>query len=376
MDLLKVPGPSGDEGAVSETVRGKLTDAGCRPSWIFSDRAHRRIGRGFTCGNLVCRLPGTVRGPRLMFSAHMDTVPLCRGADPVRRGGRIVPRGDTALGADNRTAVACLVTLAETLLRNEIPHPPLTLVFTVGEEVGLLGARYVTKKDLGNPRMGFNYDAGSPSRICIGAIGADRYQARIKGRSAHAGMHPEDGVSAILIAAKALREIERRGYFGLIRKGRRRGTSNPGSIQGGEVTNQVADDVLVRGECRSHDPAFLDEITGVHRDAFAGAAAAVTTAAGEAGRVRFDVVRSYDAFRLDPEADVVRRAARAMEALGRTPETTVANGGLDANYFNARGIPTVTLGAGQHGAHTVDEYADIDEYLGGCRLAVELARTR
>ena len=309
-----------------------------------------------------------------MFSAHLDTVPLCRGAVPVRRGSRIVPKTATALGADNRTAVACLVTLAEALLGRAIPHPPLTLVFTVGEEVGLLGARHVTRKDLGHPRMGFNFDAGSPAVIVIGAIGADRYEARIRGRSAHAGVHPEDGVSAILIAARAIRDIERRGYVGAVRNGRRRGTANIGSVHGGEVTNQVPDEVLVRGECRSHDPAFLDEITTAHREAFATAAAAVTNVAGRQGRIRFSRERAYDAFRIDPKAEVVLRARGAVEALGYTPETRIVDGGLDANFFNARGIPTVTLGAGQHGAHTVDEYVDLEEYLGGCRLAVEMAR--
>lgn len=373
MDLLRVPGPSGDEGPVAEVVRTKLLDAGCRESWIFTDQAHRRIGRGFKTGNLVCRLPGTRRGPRLMFSGHMDTVPLCRMALPVRRGRRIVSRGDTALGADNRTAVACLVTLVETLLRASLPHPPMTLVFTVGEEVGLLGARYITRKDLGNPRMGFNFDSGSPHKIIVGAIGADRWVAHVRGRSAHAGVHPEDGVSAILIAAKAIREVERRGYFGSIGKGGRRGTSNPGSVHGGEVTNQVADEVTVRGECRSHDPAFLDRVTGVHREAFAGAAAAVTNVAGQCGKVRFEVERAYDAFELAPDAEVVLRAEAGVKALGGSPERVVVDGGLDANFFNARGLPTVTLGAGQHGAHTVDEHVDIDEFLAGCRLAVEIA---
>jgi tripeptide aminopeptidase len=373
MDLLRVPGTSGDEGKVAQAVRAKLRAAGCRPSWIVEDRAHHRIGRGFTCGNLICRLPGTTSGPRLMFSGHMDTVPLCRGAQPVRRGGRIVARGATALGADNRTAVACLVTLVEGLLRERPSHPPLTLIFTVGEEVGLLGARYATKKDLGRPCMGFNFDSGAPEKVIVGAIGADRWQAHIRGRSAHAGVHPEDGVSAVLIAARAIRDIERKGFFGAIRKRAGRGTSNTGSVHGGEVTNQVTDEMLLHGECRSHDPAFLDEITRVHREAFARAAGEVRNAAGQCGKVRFEVDRAYHAFVLDPDAEAVTRAEAALRALGRIPERVVVDGGLDANFFHARGVPTVTLGAGQHGAHTVGEYVDLEEFLGGCELACSIA---
>jgi hypothetical protein len=101
-------------------------------------------------GNLIVTLPGTRPGPRLLFSTHLDTVPLAAGAVPVRAGKRITPRGRTALGGDNRTGCACLVTLAATLLQQQLPHPPITLLFTVREESGLFGARYLDPKDLGS----------------------------------------------------------------------------------------------------------------------------------------------------------------------------------------------------------------------------------
>src|SRR5205807_6608821 len=109
---------------------------------------NERIPLPTQTGNLIVTLPGTTDGPRRLFSTHLDTVPLCAGAKPVRRGDRIVPAGQTALGGDNRTGVACLVTLLATLLRNNLPHPPLTFLFTVREESGLWGARYVDKRDL------------------------------------------------------------------------------------------------------------------------------------------------------------------------------------------------------------------------------------
>jgi tripeptide aminopeptidase len=49
------------------------------------------------------------------------------------------------------------------------------------------------------------------------------------------------------------------------------------------------------------------------------------------------------------------------------------DGGLDANWLNRRGLPTITFGAGQHSPHTEEEYVQVDEYLDGCRLAVALA---
>jgi tripeptide aminopeptidase len=373
MDLLRLDGLSGHERPVADAIREKLLAAGCKPAWLRYDKAHRRIGGDFEIGNLILRVPGTHRGGRRLFMGHMDKVPLCRGAVPKRKGRRIVSSGDTALGGDNRTACAALVTMVETLLREQLPHPPLTVLFTVGEEIGLLGARHVRLEDLGRPEMGFNVDGGNPARIVTGAIGADRWRAEVHGRSSHAGVAPEEGISAALIASRAIAEVARRGYFGLVRKRHGRGTSNVGTLRGGEASNQVTDHVLVVGESRSHDAAFIDEITGVYRAAFSKAAAGVCDHRGRPGRVEFHAERDYDAFHMDEQSAPVEIALASARRLRLRPTTVIANGGLDANYLNAMGVPTVTLGAGQHKPHTVDEYVDVREYVNGCRLLTAIS---
>ncbi|AKJ65322.1 M20/M25/M40 family metallo-hydrolase [Kiritimatiella glycovorans] len=374
LSLLAVEGLSGRETRVAEKVANLLVEAGCRPEWIAHDSAHRKAGAGFECGNLIVRLPGKRGLPRVMFSGHMDTVPLCRGAEPVRRGGRIESKGETGLGADNRTAVAAIVTAAQHLLGHGIPRRPLTLLFTVAEEVGLCGARYVTKKDLGHPSMGFNLDGGDPAKLIVGAIGATRWTAEIRGRSSHAGVHPEQGISAGLIASRAVADLAERGWFGAIGKSGGRGTANVGKMNGGMANNQVMDHMTVTGECRSHSRKFLARITSAWRTAFERAAVSVRNHEGQCGSVSFEFEDDYEAFRLNKSAPVVREAQRAADATGLTPETVIMDGGLDASFFNQRGIPTVTLGAGAHAIHTTDEYADLDEYLAGCRLLMELAR--
>lgn len=373
LDLLSVEGLSGQEGQVAEVVKEKLIEAGCDPSWIRHDRAHKQIPGDFEIGNLIVKIPGSHRGPRLLFMGHLDTVPLCRGAVPWRKGNRIVSEGETALGGDNRTAVGSLIMLAETLLERELPHPPLTLLFTVGEEIGLWGARTVEPRALGNPAMGFNVDHGSPSDIVIGAIGADRWEADVYGIASHAGVHPEEGISATLIASRAIADAAERGYFGKIEMGARSGTANVGVFEGGEATNQVTDHVFVKGESRSHNEKFLARITDVYRRCFERAAGSVKASSGETGWVDFHAERDYDAFRMARTAPPVKLAATAIRALRREPEKVIANGGLDANYLNAKGVPTVTLGAGQHKPHTIDEYVDVKEYVDGCRLLVTIA---
>lgn len=376
LDLLDIEGTSGRERGVAEAVKTKLHAAGCKAAWIGHDQAHKKIGEGYEIGNLIIRMPGTGklrRQPRRLFMGHLDTVPLCRGAVPKRVGQRIVSAGDTALGGDNRTAIAALVTMIETLLENDLDRAPMTVLMTVGEEVGLKGARHVELKRLGNPAYGWNVDGGDPRSLRIGAIGADRWEAHVHGRSAHAGAHPEDGVSATLIASRAVAAVAEAGFFGKVEKGKQRGSSNVGVFEGGETTNQVTDLVYLKGECRSHTPRFLDRITGSWRRELERAARSVENASGESGSVGFVARRDYDAFRMPRTSPPVVAARKALQALGEPAEYEITNGGLDANHLNAKGVPTVTLGAGQHAPHTVDEYIELSEYYLGCDLLVEIA---
>lgn len=375
LDLLAIAGPTGRESKVAAAITKKLLAAGCRKAWIQTDDAHKRLGDGYETGNLIVQLPGTVKAaPRIMFSAHMDTVPLCKGAVPVVKGNRIVSKGDTGLGGDDRSGCAAIVTMVETLLKNKLPHPPITLLFPIAEENGLNGSRMVRLEDLCHPAMGFNLDGQEPNEIVIGAMSAVRWQAEITGRSSHAGLAPHKGISAGLIAAKAMTAIAAQGYFGRIVKGNRKGTSNLGSMTGGEASNQVMDQAVLTGECRSHNPAFLEQIVKVYKAGFEQAAKSVTNDEGKCGSVKFTTVSDYRAFRLKKTEPCVRIASKAVAAVGLTPNPLVMDAGLDANNFNEKGLPTVTLGTGAHHFHQTDEYVDIKEYLTTCSVLLAVAQ--
>lgn len=372
LDLLTVEGPTGQEAQVVKTITRKLIDAGCDPAWITTDDAHERLGEGFEIGNLMVKLPGTQNAPRIMFSAHMDTVPLCKGAIPVVRDNRIVSQNATGLGGDDRAGCAAIVNLAETLLREKLPHPPITLLFPIAEENGLHGSRMARLSDLDNPAMGFNLDGQEPNEIVIGAMSAVRWEAVIHGISTHAGLEPHKGISAGLIGAKAMSDIAEQGYFGRISIGDQSGTSNLGTIQGGEASNQVMDQARFTGECRSHDHAFLQQIVKVYRAAFEAAAQSVMNHEQKCGSVEFNTVDDYHAFRLDPAEACVRIASKAVEAIGLLPNPLVMNAGLDANNFNEKGLPTVTLGTGTHKFHQIEEYVEIPEYLQTCEVLLHI----
>jgi tripeptide aminopeptidase len=182
-----------------------------------------------------------------------------------------------------------------------------------------------------------------------------------------------------LVAALALTEAHRGGWFGKVVKPNGTGTSNPGVFGGkdskpaGDATNVVTDYVHIKGEARSSDAAFATAITKAYQEAFANAQAEVKDASGETAEVKFTNLPAYPSFKLTDDAPVLRRAKRASEALGLKPTTIFSNGGLDANWFDKHGVPTVTIGAGQYEIHTVKEYVDLPEFANGCRLAVALA---
>ena len=385
MSFLAVPGITGEEAKIGKALVAALKSGGVPARAMRFDDAHTRIPLPTQTGNLIVQLPG--RGdlktaPRLLFMTHMDTVPLCAGAVPKKQGRKIVSAVKTALGGDNRTGCAVLVTLAAELMRSKLDHPPLTLLFTVREESGLWGARHVALDDLGDIAMGYNFDGRSAAHVTVGAVGADRWEVEIFGRASHAGGAPERGISSTLILAEALSAVRKGGWFGKITKNTGKGTSNIGPVSGasggsaGDATNVVTDYVNVKGESRSHDAAFFKQITAAYKDAFTAAAAGVTNSEGKSGRVKFMTRTDYYPFRMKDTAPVVRRAIAAVRAQGLTPDVRVANGGLDANWLVRRGIPTVTFGAGQNEAHTVDEWVDLTEFEAACALVVGLATQR
>jgi tripeptide aminopeptidase len=379
IQFLSIEGITGEEEAIGCAVVHALLEAGVPRRAIRFDRAHERIPLPTQTGNLIVTLPGTRPGPRRMFMTHLDTVPLCAGAKPLRKGNQIVAAGNTALGGDNRTGVACLVTLVATLLERSLPYPPLTLLFTVREESGLWGARCVDPADLSKPVEAFNVDGRRASELTIGAVGAERWQAEVFGKAAHAGVHPEQGISASLLASLALADAHRGGWFGKINRKGREGTSNVGSFGGqegrsaGVATNVVTDYALIRGEARSHDRRFVRAITAAYRDAFRAAAGRIRDHRGRRAKVRFQTRLDYHPFRLKPTAAVVRHAMTAAAMAALKPTLRLTNGGLDANWMVRHGVPTVTFGAGQNNPHTLDEFIDLAEFESACRLALVLA---
>jgi tripeptide aminopeptidase len=334
-----------------------------------------------------------------MFTAHMDTVPDAVGAVPRldSEKRRIVnDAAGKALGGDNRTGCAVLLQVARELCRRFGNHAPTTLVFFVQEEVGLVGSRGLEVALLGPtlPSECVNVDSSRVDEIITAVIGTKRFTIDIAGIAAHAGAHPEDGVSAAMIAATALAELHRDGWHGAIEKSAAQcshhaprdelhhverdgctatGSANVGIIRGGTGSNVVMPEMHLLAEARAHDPAFREAIIAAWHGAFERAAAAQPNCRGQRGSLRFGPGPAYEAFDLPADAPVVRSVLAAAARCGIDARCVSNNGGMDANWTVARGIPTVTIGAGQRHVHTPSEHIDLADFEHACRLAVELA---
>ncbi len=376
LELLPIPGKSGEEGKVVAFIKQQLLAAGTPESAIVTDNAHTKSILQGEVGNLILKLPGTKKSPRRMLSAHIDTVPICVGCQPKRDGEFIRSANPTTgLGGDDRAGAATILTAALEILRNQLPHPPLTFCWFIQEEIGLQGARNLQVPLLGKPALAFNWDGGAANKLTVGATGGYRMDIKISGQAAHAGVSPERGISAIGIASLAIADLHRGGWHGLVEKGKSRGTSNVGFIHGGEATNVVTDEVKIKAEARSHDPKFRAKLIGEIEKAFRNAAKEVKNSDGKRGSVAIEGRLDYESFKLAADAPCVQMAEEAVRAVGREPLQAISNGGVDANWTNLHGIPTVTLGCGQMNVHMTSEMLDLAMYRDACRIALYLATT-
>jgi tripeptide aminopeptidase len=372
MRCLAIPGVSRRESKIAEWIREDLIDAGAPPESIMMDNSHKAFGG--ECGNIIVNIPGTMEGPRRALVAHMDTVPLCAGCEPLL-DGRYIRSGDskTGLGADNRAGVSVLLETHRRLRRTGSHHPPLTLLFTVAEEIGMLGVRHLHLDDLHRPEVAFNFDGGRANKITIGATGKDNIQIRVSGTASHAGVTPRDGISALTIAARAINRLHESGILGDCQVFGTPAAANLGVITGGTATNVVPECVVIDGEIRSSSLAVRDAMHAAMESAFATAAGQV--AGRTQGTAKCDITRTlaYEAFRLSQESESVRRASDAILLIGQTPIIATTAGGIDANWLVRRGLQTASLGCGCERFHTLHERLNLDEFMSACRIAFTLA---
>jgi tripeptide aminopeptidase len=272
----------------------------------------------------------------------MDCVQPCEGVEPVVADGVVSSAGDTVLGGDDKGGIAVALEGVRRIVESDLGFGPIDVIFTVSEETGLTGAKALDPGSVdGDLCLVFDAE-GEPGGIVVGAPTHYTFKAIFRGQAAHAGVAPEQGRSAIVMAADAVGSM-RHGRLDEIT------TANIGTVEGGVATNVVAAEAKLTGECRSLD---RERVEAVREEMDSSMKAAAERAEGS---VDLEWTVEYEGFRFDGEDPMLDLVEAAMADVGLTPRRFETGGGSDGNILYANGVPTLVLSSGLRDVHSVDE---------------------
>ncbi len=357
IELVQIDSETKHEAEIAKVLTNKFTQLGLD---VVEDDSKERTGHG--AGNLICTMKGNNQdADPIYFTSHMDTVVPGKGIKPIIEDGYITSDGSTILGADDKAGIAAMLETIRVLKENNIGHGDIQFIITVGEESGLVGAKELDAS-LINAKYGYALDSnGKVGEIVVAAPTQAKLWTIMKGKTAHAGVAPEKGVSAITLAAKAIAKMP----LGRIDE---ETTANIGRFEGGKQTNIVADHVEILAEARSLDPVKMDRQVQKMKDAFE------QTAENFGGSAEVTVKLMYPGYKQESGDHLVKVAINAVKAIGRESKLVKSGGGSDANIIAGHGIPTVNLAVGYEEIHTTSERMPLEELVKITELVTEIIK--
>ncbi|HHV37360.1 MAG TPA: M20/M25/M40 family metallo-hydrolase [Candidatus Cloacimonetes bacterium] len=358
LELVAIDSESLNERGMIDRLKIDLEELGAE---TFEDECHLQTGGN--AGNLYGYLPGNIDKTPILLCAHVDTVKPGNGIKPVIRGGTIYSDGTTVLGGDDKSGVAEIIVGLRRLKATGEDHAPIEILFTVSEEIGLLGARGFDISRL-KSSFGYAFDTHRVGELIIGAPSQRSFNITIHGKESHAGVEPEKGLNAIRVASEAIARMP----MGRIDF---ETTCNIGIIKGGAATNIVPNAVHIKGEARSHNPDKLQKLCVEIRGAFDDI---IEKHSEKGASMDFLCKEEYHNFALEENSEAVQLAIKALRDLDIAYTTGRTGGGSDANIFNAAGFPMIICGTGMDKVHTVDERIEIDELIRGADFVLQLLR--
>ncbi len=355
--LCMINAPALAERDVVDWTKKHLTSLGLE---VDEDNAGQEIGGN--AGNVIAKLPATQNGlPRIFLSAHFDTVEPTAGLVIEERDGVFYSASDTILGGDDKGGMAPAIEAVQCLVESGEPHGDIYLLLTVSEEIGLKGAAALKINDL-ELDYGYVLDTGPPVGTFVNKTAYhDSLQVHIKGKPAHSGKFPEEGISAIQVMADAISGMNL-GRIGP------ETTANIGLVEGGTAVNVVCPFVKLRGEARSTSAEEVDKQIDHMIQRFEEAARKW------GAQVEIDHHRHYDAYEVSAEHACVAAAVAAAKNMGFSGDLRTTLGGSDANVFNAKGVSCIVVATGMDKIHTHDEFISRKDLVATAELTLEIIR--
>lgn len=348
-------------------------------------------------GIVMGTIPGNVDGaPTIAWFAHMDTSPEAPGKNvkPVVHenydGNDIVLPGDeskvirtndathlqkckgktiittdgtTLLGADDKAGVASIMTAAAALLADtSTPHGPIRVVFTCDEEIGK-GTDHVDLSAVGAV-CGYTLDGEGAGGIENETFSADVAAIKITGRNTHPGYATGRMINAIRVASEFISRLPRKTLTPETTGGK------DGFLHPYTMTSSV-EEANLRIILRSFNTSELAEQAELLR-----AAARTVEAEFPGSKIDINITEQYrnmlEFLKKEPRA--VSIAETAMRNLGLEPVFESIRGGTDGSRFSEKGLPTPNLATGMHNFHSVLEFAVLEEMQTAADVLVEIAK--
>ncbi|MGL4307358.1 M20/M25/M40 family metallo-hydrolase [Cetobacterium sp. SF1] len=357
LDMVKISSPSLKEREMGDYLIKVLSELGME---VYEDQAGT-INNG-NCGNII----GVLKAPgkkRVLLSAHMDTVLPCDKVVPVIEGRIIKSDGTTVLGGDDKGGIAAIIETLRVIKENNIDHPEIVVVFSIAEEIGLLGAKSIEIEKY-NIDYGFILDSsGKPGVGIIKAPCAAKGKLIVEGKPAHAGIAPENGINALVVAAEAIGKIK----LGRIDE---QTTSNIGIVKGGEAVNIVMPSLEMMYEARSLNGEVLRNLLSETMSTFEEVCKA------HGAQFKNTVEIGYDGFSIDENAEIVKIFERACKKSNILCQLKSSGGGSDTNIYNTKGIPCLNLAVGMTKVHTKEEFIEIDDMVNMAKLLLEIIKEK
>lgn len=353
--LVNIDSPSLHEKQLAVHIKGMFEELGI---YFMEDGSAHETGSD--TGNLYAFVKGGGKKLPILLSAHMDTVMPAYGKKAVfEKDGTVRSDKTSVLGADDLAGITEIYHAVRYLKENYIIHRDVEILFTTGEELYGKGAKAF---DYGiiKSRNAYVLDlSGRIGDVAYAAPTIISFEVAIKGRAAHAGFYPENGINAVAAAAKAIAGLPQ----GRIDEDT---TANIGMISGGDGINIVSEKCVVKGEIRSLKHERAQELAEAYRKEFAE----IAREFGASSEWNETVdIRAYETGLGSAAVNEYKDAARQADVEVNCLKTF---GGSDNNIFALHGIEGIVVAVSMHDVHSCEEYANVYEMSAATRILVNL----
>ncbi len=348
IEMIKIHSPSKNEKSYSDYLIKKLEELDVK---IYLDEGYKNYGG--TAPTIFGKLKGEVPGEGITLAAHTDVVEPSANVNPLIEGDCIKTDGTTTLGGDDKAGIAAILETLKVIKEKNISHQDIFILLTPCEEIGMLGAKNINWSlvpDEMKPAKNILVidNAGKAGLIAHTAPTKYDVEFSFKGKKAHAGIEPENGINAVQLASIAISGMKMGRIDELT-------TSNIGSILSDYPTNVVADECIVKAEVRGHSEEKVLEVIKSYEEK------CMIASKNFGGNYNIEYVCDYPTLKPKDDLKFANEFKEVYEALGVKSELKIIGGGSDSNILAKNGYNSIIIGVGMYNVHTVNEFLDVKD---------------